>query len=409
MKPDYIALSIPFFFLLIAIEILIDLREKRHLYRFNDAITNISLGIGQQVTGIFIKAFILFGYVYLYEMHRLTTIHETVLNWILLFVGVDFFYYWFHRMSHEVNALWAAHIVHHQSEDYNLSVALRQSWLQSLFSWVFYLPLALLGFDPVMFLTVSSFNTIYQFWIHTQTIKKLGPLEYVFNTPSHHRVHHGSNQKYLDKNHGGTLIIWDRLFGTFQEEEDDVVYGITKPLNSWNPVWANLHYWVELFDSAAQRITLREKIHVFFKKPAAMLSVFNTSMPASTLTAKTFKKYNLHVDTNQRWYVLAQFTTALFIAVLILFKGSSLSTMQLFVIAFFILWTLVCCGGILDRKVWYFNAELIRISMGLILPVVFILENYFESLYLFMVVYVLISGIWFYQFTQRKRIGITKQ
>ncbi|MBK7390231.1 MAG: sterol desaturase family protein [Bacteroidetes bacterium] len=166
MKVDYIALSIPIFFLLIGIELLYGVIKKVKLYRLNDSITNISLGIGQQVTGVFMKTALFFGYLYLYENYRIMTLESTVLVWILLFIGVDFFYYWFHRLSHEVNAMWAAHIVHHQSEDYNLSVALRQSWLQSAFSWVFYLPLAILGFEPVMFLTISAFNTLYQFWIH---------------------------------------------------------------------------------------------------------------------------------------------------------------------------------------------------------------------------------------------------
>ena len=180
---------------------------------------------------------------------------------------MDFFYYWFHRWSHEVNAGWAAHIVHHQSEEMNLAVALRQSVFQGALSWVFYLPLALVGFPPAMFLTVSALNTLYQFWIHTRAIGKLGPLEWVLNTPSHHRVHHGRNPKYIDRNHAGSLIVWDRMFGTFQEEEEEPVYGITRPLASWNPVWANFHYWAELWRTARRATRLQDRFRIFWKPP----------------------------------------------------------------------------------------------------------------------------------------------
>ncbi|MFT4595538.1 MAG: alkylglycerol monooxygenase, partial [Psychroserpens sp.] len=225
MNFSYISLSIPIFFLLIGIEFLIGYVKKRKLYRFNDALTNINLGIGQQTIGIAMKVVLGFGYLFIYENARIFDLEHTTLNIVLLVLGVDFFYYWFHRASHQINFLWAAHIVHHQSEDYNLSVALRQSWIQGWFSWTFYLPLAFIGFNPEIAFPIIAFNTLYQFWIHTTTIKSLGPLEWIFNTPSHHRVHHGSNPKYIDKNHAGSLIIWDRMFGTFKQEEDEPVYG----------------------------------------------------------------------------------------------------------------------------------------------------------------------------------------
>ena len=223
MEFNYITLSIPIFFLLIGIELIVGRLKKEKLYRFNDALTNINLGIGSQVVGIMTKGLLFLAYLYLYE-NRIFTFENTWVTWLFLFLGVDFFYYWFHRASHEINAMWAAHIVHHQSEDYNLSVALRQSWFQGWFSWAFYLPLAVVGFDPIMFATMASLNTLYQFWIHTTTIKTMGPLEWIFNTPSHHRVHHGSNPKYIDRNHAGSLIIWDRMFGTFQQEEEEGKY-----------------------------------------------------------------------------------------------------------------------------------------------------------------------------------------
>ena len=178
-----------------------------------------------------------------------------------LLFGVDFCFYWFHRIAHEYAAPWATHVVHHQSEEYNLAVALRQSAFEGCFAWVFYLPLAVIGFPPIWYVSMKAINLLYQFWIHTEAIDRLGPLEWVMNTPSHHRVHHARNPKYLDKNYAGMFIIWDRMFGTFQPEEEQPVYGITKPLQSWNPLWANLAAWVELFEDAwhAPRIARQDQ------------------------------------------------------------------------------------------------------------------------------------------------------
>jgi sterol desaturase/sphingolipid hydroxylase (fatty acid hydroxylase superfamily) len=265
---DYTALAGPAYFLLIGLEIWFANRRGRSYYRLNDAINDVSTGLLMQLTMLLSKAFIVAGY---FAIHANLAVFELppdrAWTWIACFLGVDFGYYWFHRLSHEINFLWAAHVVHHQSEDYNLAVALRQSTLQPFFGSVFYWPLALLGFPPLVFLACSSFNTIYQFWLHTQAIGKLGPLEALLVTPSHHRVHHGRNPIYIDRNHGGTFIVWDRLFGTFEREGEKVVYGITKPLASWNPIWANFHYWLELFHTARSTRKPIDKLRTFLKPP----------------------------------------------------------------------------------------------------------------------------------------------
>ena len=253
-KPvDYVALAVPVFFLLIGLELLVSRLSRSQLYRFNDAVTNISCGIGQQTLGIFVKMLLMAAYVWLFNHASLSHAgwwqwpQDAWWSWVVLFVGVDFFYYWFHRYAHEVSFLWGGHVVHHQSEEYNLSVALRQGAFQAMTSWAFYLPLAMLGFHPVMFIVVNQWVTLYQFWIHTRAIKKLWwPIELIFNTPSHHRVHHGVQPKYIDKNHAGMLIIWDRMFGTFQPELDSerIHYGIVKQLGSFNLLWAVFHEWI---------------------------------------------------------------------------------------------------------------------------------------------------------------------
>ena len=255
-----IALAIPVFFLLIGLEIWIERRERRHdsgrtLYRLNDTINDLACGTIQQLAGVFGKTVPFAGYILIFERFRLTTLDTgSWAHWAVAFLGLDFFYYWFHRASHEVNFLWAAHIVHHQSEEYNLSVALRQSAVQQFLGAPFYWPLAFLGVPPMMFLALDAFDTLYQFWIHTRTIGRLGFLDAVLNTPSNHRVHHGSNAKYIDRNHGGVLIVWDRLFGTYQREEEEPAYGVTRPLANWNPLWANVQYAGELVAVACRRV-----------------------------------------------------------------------------------------------------------------------------------------------------------
>ncbi|MFC2176296.1 sterol desaturase family protein, partial [Bacteroidota bacterium] len=335
MRLNYIALSIPIFFLLIGIELLVGFLKHKKLYRFNDAITNINLGIGQQTISIMMKGVLFVGYLFIFE-NRIYTFENNWISWLILFLGVDFFYYWFHRASHEINVLWAAHIVHHQSEDYNLSVALRQSWFQEWFSWMFYLPLALIGFDPVMFVAVSTFNTLYQFWIHTTTIKTLGPLEWIINTPSHHRVHHGSNPKYIDKNHAGSLIIWDKLFGTFAKEEEEPVYGITSPLKSWNPIWANLHYWKELWELAKQSKGL-DKIKVFLKSPGWRPSYLGGFQTPQEIYAETYKKYDRYKLRHGQLYILFVFLISLGISSLLLFYQDTLSPIPLGATVFYLL------------------------------------------------------------------------
>ena len=340
------------------------------------------------------KTALFFGYKYIYEHWRVFDLPATIWIWIFLFIGVDFFYYWFHRMSHQVNFLWAAHVVHHQSEEYNLTVALRQSWFQGWFSWFFYLPLAFLGFQPLMFLTLSAFNTLYQFWIHTRAIKSMGFLEYILNTPSHHRVHHGSNPKYIDKNHAGTLIIWDRLFGTFQKEEDEVYYGTTKPLASWNPLWANVQYWDELIKTARQANGFRDKINVFIKPPGWFPESLGGIKYAPEIDVDNYKKYNPVYGSNVTGYILIQFIIALAGGSALLFFYNKISILQLAGGATFIILTLLTCGALLEQKKWQVSFEYARLVVAMILIFFFNFPLLYQISF---VVLQLISRAWFYR------------
>ena len=269
MESTLIILSIPIFLGFIGAELLLARRRRRRLYRFADSIANLGNGIGQQVIAAFAIPVTVGIYAWVFAHARVATIPpRSVAAWIVLFFAVDLCYFLFHWAAHRINFLWAGHVVHHSSEEYNFSVALRQSWFgQQLTEWVFFLPLAVAGFPPAMFLVMLTLNTLYQFFIHTRLVGRLGPLEWFLNTPSHHRVHHGINPRYVDRNYAGVLIIWDRLFGTFERESDEPVYGLVKPLGSFNPLWANTHRWFEIAAMSRRTRRLRDQIYAWFAPP----------------------------------------------------------------------------------------------------------------------------------------------
>ena len=269
MPPVILYYAIPFFVLLLSIEAWFSYKEQKKLYETKDTFTSLGLGIGNVITGFFTKALI-FGLFTLLYNHRLFTLDAGIWwYWVVLFFADDFSYYWFHRISHHVNYFWASHVVHHSSQHYNLAAALRQTWTgNATGAFLFWAWMPLVGFHPIWILFMQQISLIYQFWIHTETVHKLpAPVEFIFNTPSHHRVHHGSDLKYLDKNHAGILIVWDRLFGSFQPEEERPVYGLTKNIESYNPALIAFKTWGELFKKALASGSLKNGLHYFIKPP----------------------------------------------------------------------------------------------------------------------------------------------
>jgi sterol desaturase/sphingolipid hydroxylase (fatty acid hydroxylase superfamily) len=264
-KPQDVA--IPLFALTIAIEAWYDVRQKRGKYSRRDAWTNIALGFVSAGFGAIFGVILTFFYTAFYDIAPYKMPMDTWWPWVILVLGDDFAYYWFHRLSHESRLLWNLHVVHHSSEHFNLSVAVRQSWFGNLANWIFYIPLGFLGFPLWAFVFVHGLNLIYQYWIHTPFIKTIGSLEYVLNTPSHHRVHHAVNDIYLDKNYGGIFIIWDRMFGSFVQETEEPRYGIIKPVKSFNWIWINTHAWFEMFTAMKERKTLLGKLRCIFASP----------------------------------------------------------------------------------------------------------------------------------------------
>jgi len=246
-----IGYAVPLFLTLIVIEATATLWNPRLRYERRDTFASLAMGVGNVLITLAIAGAKIPALYWLYE-HRFFELGTGLGVWVIAFVADDFTYYWFHRASHEVRFLWAAHVNHHSSEHYNLSTALRQSWTTPFTTFLFYGWLPLFGIHPLMVLTTTSVSLIYQFWIHTEAIERLGWFERVFNTPSHHRVHHGSNVAYLDRNHGGILIIWDKLFGTFTPELAPVRYGLTTNLTTFNPVRIAFHEWAALWRDMAR-------------------------------------------------------------------------------------------------------------------------------------------------------------
>jgi sterol desaturase/sphingolipid hydroxylase (fatty acid hydroxylase superfamily) len=261
---------IPFFFILIALEMWVAHRRGLQLYRLQDTVTSLNIGIVSQFVNTLGGIISVAMYAVLVDRFGAFTWDvSNPLCWITALVLYDFCYYWVHRAGHEINILWAAHVVHHSSEEFNLSTALRQSSTGFYFRWVFYIPLALLGIPVKVFVVVGLIDLIYQYWVHTQLIGRLGFLEKFLVTPSNHRVHHGQNDYCIDKNYGGIFSLWDRLFGTYADERPDEkpIYGVRKPLHSWNPVWGNLHHYVAIFKQAGATAGWRQKLMCFFAGP----------------------------------------------------------------------------------------------------------------------------------------------
>ncbi len=319
--------AIPLFLGLIGLEWWVDRQRGTGHYRFNDAFGSLTLGImSRSSTLLVISLGALFIDRVLPEARLFDWPVDSVWTWVATFVLYDFCYYWSHRMGHTLNVFWAGHAIHHQSEEYNLTTALRQT-SSSIWTWIFSAPLLLLGAPLEVFLTCGALNLIYQFWVHTQHIDKLGWMESIMVTPSNHRVHHGQNEEYLDKNHGGVFILWDRLFGTFQPELDDVeiIYGSRLPVESFNPVWANLQVWAGLIRDAWHTRSWWDKCRIWFMPTGWRPQDMEERLPLDKSDLSNFSKYDPSVDTSVRNYGLFQLTAAvpLLVYFMLHFEGLS--------------------------------------------------------------------------------------
>ncbi len=341
--------AIPVFFFLIALELWVDRVRGSGFYRLNDAITSLSAGVLSRVMVIVHQLIPVTIYFMVFDSFAQFSMPDSGWVWVVAFVVYDFFYYWNHRMGHEMSILWAAHVVHHSSEEYNLTTALRQT-SGAVFSWIFYLPMAVAGFPPEMFITVAALNLVYQFWVHTRHIGELGWMEKVFVTPSNHRVHHAQNKIYIDKNYGGVFIIWDRMFNTYMNEIKGlkIIYGIRGALQSFNPVWANCQVYAQLIKDSYHTQKWTDKLRVWFGRTGWRPADVSKRFPMTKRPLQEFVKFDPAQSPLTKFYCALQHAITLMITLYLLLALQSLSGIAQFALVIVIISSAVMTGFILQ-------------------------------------------------------------
>ena len=352
---NFVPYAIPIFLLMIVMELGWGLFKGNNTYRVNDSINSLSMGLLSTVTKF---VFLNIGALVFTKISQEYAIWAFDINaighWLLAILLYDFLYYWFHRISHERQFFWGSHVVHHQSEDYNLSTALRQTSTSFLTTWVFYIPCFFLGMPISMFVSIASAHLIYQFWVHSQHIPKLGVFEWFMVSPSNHRVHHAQNADYIDKNYGGLLIIWDRLFGTYkaEDEKQQAIYGIRVPLQSWNPIWANLHIFAGMLRDIWHTNRWSDKFRVLWSKtgwhPEDMVKRF----PEQKSDLEQFEKYNPQRSSRINGAIIVQY---LLLAVLHFWSAGQstvLSSSLMWAVVIAQVAVLIVIGAVLEGKAY---------------------------------------------------------
>ncbi|WDE13078.1 sterol desaturase family protein [Thalassomonas haliotis] len=364
-------LAIPLFLVFMLLEYALLRLRGQKLHRFNDSVASLSMGMLLLISDALLKAYTFAVFIYLFEHHRVLEFSpNAAVTWLIFFFAVDFCYYWFHRCAHQFNFLWGAHVGHHQSEEYNLTTALRQSAFQYAFSWIFYLPLALLGCPPQVFLLLFILLKLYQFWLHTLLIDKIPFIEGIFSTPSSHRVHHAKNPLYIDKNYGGTLVIWDRLFGSWQPEltSERCHYGTTSALNTLNPVKANLQHWWLLVQDTINAQSWRDKCRLWFKptgwrpKDCRNKTTANP-VPLQKTGCNKRKKYDPQTSLALKTYVALSMLMIFYLCFSFILLSPSLSAMSLAFGAGLIITGLVSANALLENKLGYLAIESLRLPV----------------------------------------------
>ncbi|MCG8520498.1 MAG: sterol desaturase family protein [Pseudomonadales bacterium] len=365
-------LAIPLFMILMLGEYLLLRVQGRSLHRFNDSVNSLSMGILLLLSDALLKAYTFAVFIWLWDNHRLFDFAVgDPFTWVVFFFGVDFCYYWFHRIAHEINILWGAHVGHHQGEEYNLTTALRQSAFQYGFSWVFYLPLALLGCPPAVFVIQFIVLKMYQFWLHTQSINRIPLIEGVMSTPSSHRVHHAKNPIYIDRNYGGTLVIWDRVFGTWQPElaSTPCHYGTTRPLDTLNPIRANLQHWSMLARDTLTTARWQDKLSLWFRptgwrpEDCRVLDANDPGMQKHGSAERP--KYDPQSTPGKKAYVAISMAVTFVVCTLFIFLSPQLSSMQLVAGVLLTVGGLVIANDLLENRRRYWWTELVRMPLML--------------------------------------------
>jgi sterol desaturase/sphingolipid hydroxylase (fatty acid hydroxylase superfamily) len=364
-----IALATPVFFALIALEFAIGRARGRSNYRLNDALNSLSLGVMSQVIGLFTKllAFGIYAAVYAaFSIWQLPA--DQWWTWALAIVAYDFCYYWNHRLGHESGIFWASHVVHHQSQEYNLSTALRQTSSGALLGWIFYVPMAIVGFPPQVFIFAAIVDLLYQYWIHTEQVGKLGWFDRWFASPSNHRVHHAVNDGYLDRNYGGIFMAWDRMFGTFVEEGEKCVYGTRAPLDSWDPLWANLEVYADLARRSWRTPRWRDKFAVWFMGPGWQPAPADgTPLRKPAFDVSRVQRFDPPMNRGTRAFIVVNFSIALVAATALLWYSAALPFWALAAAATLILGVLWMIGAVMQGRLPVATALAIEFAALLLL------------------------------------------
>ena len=362
---NFLAFAMPAFFLFVYLEYKLAQRKKRpEIFNYESSVSNISIGLAERLINLFIAASFYQLFYYIYEHYRIFDIPGNFWIWIGLILATDFVWYWYHRLGHEVNFFWAAHIVHHHSEEFNFTAAARITTFQAIIRTGFWCILPFLGFHPKMVITMLLVHGAYSFFTHTQVIGRIKWLEYVFVTPSVHGVHHASDEKYLDKNYGDMFTFWDRMFGTFQEEEEKPKYGLTHPLKSYSFLWQHFHYYFEIYELWKRSKGFKARWDAVFGSPAAMDQDIRPMLEKRFLQDKTDRSHRLKF----RNYLYIQLAVSTLILTVFTYYFGSLGFYDKIFGFSFIIITLINCGALLEQRKWIYYLEYSRL---------FILSTYF--------------------------------
>lgn len=353
-----IAFAAPAFFIFLYLEYQYAKYKKREkIFKYESSVSNTTIGIAERLLNLFVTVAFYDLFVWVYENYALFDIPNVWYMWVFLLLAADFVWYWYHRLGHEINIFWAAHIVHHQSEEFNLSAAARITTIQAMIRTVFWCALPLLGFQPMMVMVILVVHGMYSFFTHTQVIKAPKWLEYIFITPSLHGVHHASDEKYLDKNYGDVFVFWDKMFGTFQQEEEKPKYGLTHPIGSYSFLWQHFHYYLEIYEAVRRQKDFRNKLKIIFGSPSVMDQDIRSQLEKKFFQKNTnrealqpiFKKY-INVQ-----MFLVTFGLMLFSAFFSYFDGVEKATITLLTMV-----TLVNIGALLEQRKWIYYLEYSR-------------------------------------------------
>lgn len=370
-KLNFLALAVPLFTGFILIEYYLSIKRNWKLHQFEESIANLNVGIAERITDLLTTGAFYFVFAWIYNKYALFSIHPNFLSWVLIFFVTDFIWYWYHRCGHRINLFWSVHVVHHQSTDFNYTVSTRITIFQAIARGLFWSILPLLGFPPDMIAIFLILHGVYPFFTHTQMIGKLGWFEYIFVTPSHHRVHHSSNTEYLDKNYGDILIIWDKLFGTFSEEKSELKYGLTKPLNSYSFLWQHFHFKLELLLAFREAKGLKNKIKILFGKPENINPIYRRH-----LELKLLKRNNQPIQNELQRLILLNSAITLIVLFFTLLLTEYITRQQQFFLCIFILISIINSGAMIEQKRWVFYLDYARLLLLGIITYTFLPNQY---------------------------------